>query len=158
MLKEAIRSFNGTVIVVSHDRDFLDGLVERVYEFGGGNVREYLGGIYDWIRMHESEPVATSLSQSPTETKGGVESDSEIKAAKALSYEEQKAQAREQRRKQKAIKEAEDAVTQLEQAVKILEARMATPEGSADPSLYEKHASLKAQLEKAEETWLELNV
>ena len=158
VLKEAIRSFNGTVIVVSHDRDFLDGLVERVYEFGGGRVREYLGGIYDWIRMHESEPAAASLSQSPTETKGGAEPDSGQKPSKALSYEEQKAQAREQRRKQKAIKEAEDAVAQLEQAVKILEDRMATPEGSADPSLYEKHAALKAQLEKAEETWLELNV
>lgn len=158
VLKEAIRSFNGTVIVVSHDRDFLDGLVERVYEFGGGRVREYLGGIYDWIRMHESEPAEASLSQSPTETKGGAEPDSEQKSSKALSYEEQKAQAREQRRKQKAIKEAEDAVAQLEQAVKILEDRMATPEGSADPSLYEKHAALKAQLEKAEETWLELNV
>lgn len=158
VLKEAIKSFNGTVIVVSHDRDFLDGLVERVYEFGGGKVREYLGGIYDWIRMHESEPVTTSLSQSPTESKAVVESDTGGKTDKALSYEEQKAQAREQRKKQKAIKEAEDAVTQLEQAVKILEARMSTPEGSADPSLYEKHASLKAQLEKAEETWLELNV
>jgi ATP-binding cassette subfamily F protein 3 len=158
VLKEAIKSFNGTVIVVSHDRDFLDGLVERVYEFGGGKVREYLGGIYDWIRMHESEPVTTSLSQSPTESKAIVESDTGGKTDKALSYEEQKAQAREQRKKQKAIKEAEDAVTQLEQAVKILEARMSTPEGSADPSLYEKHAALKAQLEKAEETWLELNV
>ena len=158
VLKEAIKSFNGTVIVVSHDRDFLDGLVERVYEFGGGKVREYLGGIYDWIRMHESEPVTTSLSQSPTESKAVVESDTGGKTDKALSYEEQKAQAREQRKKQKAIKEAEDAVTQLEQAVKILEARMSTPEGSADPSLYEKHAALKAQLEKAEETWLELNV
>ena len=158
VLKEAIKSFNGTVIVVSHDRDFLDGLVERVYEFGGGKVREYLGGIYDWIRMHESEPVTTSLSQSPTESKAVVESDTGGKTDKALSHEEQKAQAREQRKKQKAIKEAEDAVTQLEQAVKILEARMSTPEGSADPSLYEKHAALKAQLEKAEETWLELNV
>lgn len=158
VLKEAIRSFNGTVIVVSHDRDFLDGLVERVYEFGGGKVREYLGGIYDWIRMHESEPVTTSLSQSPTESKTVVESDTGGKTDKALSYEEQKAQAREQRKKQKAIKEAEDAVAQLEQAVKILEARMATPEGSADSALYEKHAALKAQLEKAEEIWLELNV
>ena len=146
VLKEAIRSFNGTVIVVSHDRDFLDGLVERVYEFGGGKVREYLGGIYDWIRMHESEPVTTSLSQSPTESKTVVESDTGGKTDKALSYEEQKAQAREQRKKQKAIKEAEDAVAQLEQAVKILEARMATPEGSADSALYEKHAALKAQL------------
>lgn len=158
VLKEAIRSFDGTVIVVSHDRDFLDGLVERVYEFGGGKVREYLGGIYDWIRMHESEPVAASLSQSPTETKGGAEPDTEQKTSGALSYEEQKAQAREQRKKEKAIKEAEEAVAQLEQAVRILEARMATPEGSADHSLYEKHAALKAQLEKAEETWLELNV
>ena len=158
VLKEAIRSFNGTVIVVSHDRDFLDGLVERVYEFGGGKVREYLGGIYDWIRMHESEPVTTSLSQSPTESKTVVESDTGGKTDKALSYEEQKAQAREQRKKQKAIKEAEDAVAQLEQAVKILEARMATPEGSADSALYEKHAALKAQLETAEEICRELNV
>ena len=153
VLKEAIRSFDGTVIVVSHDRDFLDGLVERVYEFAGGKVREYIGGIYDWIRVHEAEPVVQSLSQSPTE-----KTVPEVRSQdKALSYEEQKAMAREQRRKEKAIKDAEEKMTQIEQALKIVEAQMATPEGSSNQSLYEKHSALKAQLEKAEEEWLMLS-
>ena len=159
VLKSAIKAFDGTVIIVSHDRDFLDGLVERVYEFGGGRVREYLGGIYDWIRQHEAQQAEIAFHQGGTATaqKAAAPAAAEApKAARTLSYEEQKAQAREQRKKEKAIKEAEEQMSQLEQAVKILEARMATPEGSGDASLYEKHAALKSQLEQAEEKWLEL--
>ena len=160
VLKSAIKAFDGTVIIVSHDRDFLDGLVERVYEFGGGRVREYLGGIYDWIRQHEAQQAEIAFQQggAAAAQKAAAPAAAEApKAARTLSYEEQKAQAREQRKKEKAIREAEEQMSQLEQAVKILEARMATPEGSGDASLYEKHAALKAQLEKAEEKWLELS-
>ena len=150
VLKEAIRDFDGTVIIVSHDRDFLDGLVERVYEFKGGCVREHLGGIYDWIRKHEAEQVQ-SLSAAPAREA----SEEKVQSVSKLSYEEQKRVARERSRMEKAVKDAEAEVAQLEQAIKILESRLATAEGSQDMSLYEKHGRLKQQLEKAEEKWTE---
>ena len=150
VLKEAIRDFDGTVIIVSHDRDFLDGLVERVYEFKGGCVREHLGGIYDWIRKHEAEQVQ-SLSAAPAREA----SEEKVQSVSKLSYEEQKRVARERSRMEKAVNDAEAEVAQLEQAIKILESRLATAEGSQDMSLYEKHGRLKQQLEKAEEKWTE---
>ena len=153
VLKEAIREFDGTVIIVSHDRDFLDGLVERVYEFGGGKVREHLGGIYDWIRQHEAEQVS-SLAQAPAPK--NKEQVQETVSESKLSYEEQKAQARAQKKKEKALAEAEAEVVQLEGAIALLEEQMATEAGSQDMSLYEKHTKLKQQLTQAEERWMEL--
>lgn len=156
VLKEAIRDFDGTVIVVSHDRDFLDGLVERVYEFGGGKVREYLGGIYDWIRSRPTPALPAregdlgarlSTTLPRREGRGG---------SAAASYEEQKAQARAQKKREKELADAEAAVLQLESAIAILEEQMATEAGSQDMSLYEKHTKLKQQLTQAEERWMEL--
>ena len=154
ILKEAIRDFDGTVIVVSHDRDFLDGLVTKVYEFGGGRVREHLGGIYDFLRSRQIE----NLNQlgsigSPSASLVTTQIKSEAKSASAMSYEEQKALSRKQKKLEKAVQEAEERVSQLDAALKILESRMATPAGSTDMSLYEKHASLKKQLEEAEADW-----
>jgi ATP-binding cassette subfamily F protein 3 len=147
VLKAAIRDFDGTVIVVSHDREFLDGLVTKVYEFGGGKVREHLGGIYEFLKNKDID----SLNQLNTSSK-------EVPAQKgsgegALSYAEQKALAREQKKREKALQEAEEKVTQLEAAIRILEDQMSTPEGSQDVQLYEKHGRLKAQLKQAEEEW-----
>lgn len=153
VLKEAIRDFDGTVIVVSHDRDFLDGLVQRVYEFGGGRVREYLGGIYDWIRRHEAVQ-AGSLAPAQ-EVKAEAAKPAAVSERK-LSYEEQKAQARAQKKREKALAEAEAEVTQLESAISILERQMATEAGAQDMALYERHARLKQQLAMAEEHWMEL--
>lgn len=150
VLKAAIRDFDGTVIVVSHDREFLDGLVEKVYEFAGGKVREHLGGIYDWIRKNAMQQNA-SLSVSSTPL--GTSASAPAVSAGALSYEEQKAQARRQKKLEKAVKEAEEKVSMLEAAVKILESQMMTAEGSSDMALYEKHARMKQQLSEAEEEW-----
>ena len=150
VLKEAIRDFDGAVIIVSHDRDFLDGLVERVYEFKGGGVREHLGGIYDWIRRHEAEQVQ-SLGAAPARVAAEVR----VQSASKLSYEEQKRLARERSRMERAVKDAEAEVAELEQAIRILEASLATAEGSQDMGLYEKHGRLKQQLERAEEKWTE---
>ena len=150
VLKAAICDFDGTVIVVSHDREFLDGLVEKVYEFAGGKVREHLGGIYDWIRKNAMQQNASlSASLTPTETAAPVS----VPSAGALSYEEQKAQARRQKKLEKAVKDAEERVSTLEAAVKILESQMMTVDGSTDMSLYEKHARMKKQLAEAEEEW-----
>ena len=152
VLKAAIRDFDGTVIVVSHDREFLDGLVTKVYEFGDAKVREHIGGIYDFLRGKNIESLnqlnkTQNLSNSPSKEEAKEESSG------ALSYAEQKAQAREQKKREKALQEAEDKVTQLEAAIRILEDQMSTPEGSQDVSLYEKHGKLKTQLKQAEEEW-----
>jgi ATP-binding cassette subfamily F protein 3 len=156
VLKEAIREFDGTVIIVSHDRDFLDGLVERVYEFGGGKVREHLGGIYDWIRMHEAEQGAQrTLSAQSFRNTQNTPSTPTASSSK-LSYEEQKAQARAQKKREKELADAEAQVAQLESAIAILEEQMATEAGSQDMTLYEKHTKLKQQLTQAEERWMEL--
>ena len=170
VLKEAIRDFDGTVIVVSHDRDFLDGLVERVYEFGGGRVREYLGSptpnpsqrrgevtsdslIWQWCRAHQKEQMASLANGNNRSSSVNTPSPLVEGRGGGLSYEEQKALARRKNKAEKAVKEAEENVTQTEQAIAILEAKMATPEGSQDTSLFEKYGRLKEQLTKAEEVW-----
>ena len=151
VLKAAIRDFDGTVIVVSHDREFLDGLVTKVYEFGGGKVKEHLGGIYDYLATSPlpALPLGECLTNSETT---GMKPSPKGGAGRGL-YAEQKALAREQKRKEKALQEAEDKVTQLEAAIRILEDQMSTPEGCQDVALYEKHGRLKAQLKQAEEEW-----
>ena len=155
VLKEAIRDFEGTVILVSHDREFLDGLVEKVYEFGDGKVKEHLGGIYDFLKtkqIAELTELNTSSLLQQRDSSSNAEATSTQKES-ALSYEQQKAASRLKKKMEKAVQEAEERVTQLESAVKILEAQLSTPEGSTDMSLYEKHGKLKAQLAAAEEEW-----
>lgn len=165
VLKEAIRDFEGTVILVSHDREFLDGLVGKVYEFANGKVREHLGGIYDFLKSKQIAELTELNTSSPLQQRdvsANVDSTATQKDS-ALSYEQQKAASRLRKKLEKAVHEAEEHVTQLESAVKILEAQLSTPEGSADITLYEKHGRLKAQLAAAEEEWekamesLELN-
>ena len=159
VLKEAIRQFNGTVIVVSHDRDFLDGLVSRVYEFANGRVREHLGGIYDYLKESEKREVRSEKrnvsAPSNNSQEKNVSSSITSRQEGRMAFEAQKAQARQRKKAEKAIVEAEQAITELEQAISILEARMATPEGGSDMSLYEKHGNLKQQLAKAEDEWAE---
>ena len=157
VLKEAIRDFDGTVIVVSHDRDFLDGLVTRVYEFGGGVVREHIGGIYDFLHERQIESLAQlGTTGSPSQgTATPVATPAEQKSASKLSYEEQKAVARQRKKLENALAQAEERVTTLEAAVRMLEDRMATPEGAADTQLFEQYGKLKHQLAEAEEEWAE---
>ena len=151
VLKEAIRQFDGTVILVSHDRDFLDGLVSRVYAFADGKVREHIGGIYDYLKTQLPTEGRTNLSiQSPQ--KEGKPSSQRVERGEGL-WELQKAQARQRKKLEKAVSEAEQNVTELEQAIAILEAKLATAEGSQDISLYEKHGRLKEQLSHAEDEW-----
>jgi len=152
VLKDAIRDFDGTVILVSHDRDFLDGLVERVYEFGGGQVREHIGGIYDFLRSRQIESLS-QLGSTGSPSSHIPREEAKAPSESKLSYEEQKARARQQKRLERAVADAEAEVTQLESAISILEERMSTAEGSQDMSLYEKHAALKRQLAQAEQEW-----
>ncbi len=153
VLKEAIRAFDGTVIVVSHDRDFLDGLVDKVYEFGGGRVREHIGGIYDFLQKKQIENL-DELHLAPSAPATPVAAAEEPSRGK-LSYEQQKEQARRLRKAEKAVAEKERQIADLEQQVAELEARMATPEGAADASLFETHGRLQKALDAAMEEWEE---
>lgn len=157
VLKEAIREFDGTVIVVSHDREFLDGLVTKVYEFGGGVVKEHIGGIYDFLQKKQMENLnELQLSQSPTSEarKAAPEPVSESK----LSYEAQKEQARKARKLEKQVAECEERISKLEQQIQELENKMATPEGASDMQLYEQHRQLKQQVASEEEDWERLSL
>ena len=151
VLKEAVREFDGTVIVVSHDRDFLDGLVTKVYEFGGGEVREHIGGIYDFLQKKNMESLdelhlAKSLSAVP-EKKDAAPTENK------LSYEERKEQNKKIRKLEKQVADCEDRISRLETQVNELELKMATPEGASDMKLYEQHQQLKKQIAEAEEEW-----
>lgn len=152
VLKEAIRDFDGTVIVVSHDREFLDGLVTKVYEFGGGVVKEHIGGIYDFLQKKKMESLnELQLSQSPT-TQSAKEAAAPVSENK-LSYEAQKEQNKKIRKLEKQVADCEDSISRLEQEIQAVEEQMATPEGASDMKLYERHQQLKQQVAKAEEEW-----
>lgn len=165
VLKEAIRAFDGTVIMVSHDRDFLDNLATKVYEFGGGLVREHLGGIYDFLQRKKIESLnelQKGLSSSPhlsSKEKGPEDTtatsatlpgkEPEVK----LSYEAQKEINKKLKKLERQVTECEEGIEHTESAIAILEAKMATPEGSTDKALYEQHQRLKQQLDRTIEQW-----
>lgn len=156
VLKDAIRDFDGTVVVVSHDREFLDGLVSKVYEFGGGLVKEHLGGIYDFLQRKNIESL-NDLQKPSLSTSSTMVSSVEEKtgASNRLSYEQQKEQQKKIRRLEKAVEQCEARIGELEAAVKMLEDQLATPEGAADVSIYERHGALKKQLDEAVNAWEE---
>ena len=162
VLKEAISQFEGTVIVVSHDRDFLDGLVEKVYEFGGGKVKEYLGGIYDFLRVKHEQLLRQGAEANVTErgidalftsTKSAIKSEVKQPKAAALSYAEQKEYNKKVKKAERMVENCEQTISETESAIAILEAQLATPEGAANMSLYEKHQKLKEALDRAMEEW-----
>lgn len=167
ILKQAIKDFNGTVIVVSHDREFLDGLVEKVYEFGGGKVRECLGGIYEFLEKKKLASLdELQLSKSPSKDKPANDSDKNqgpkseetvnntsqsTTQRPKLSYAEQRERDKAIKRARKKVEEAEAEVARRESEIKALEAKLA--EGLATPDLYEQHAALTKQLENAMSLW-----
>ena len=155
VLKEAIREFDGTVIVVSHDREFLDGLVTKVYEFGGGVVKEHIGGIYDFLQKKKMESLnELQLSQSPTTAQSVKKEETAAQASESkLSYEAQKEQNKKIRKLEKQVSDCEALIERLEKEVAALEMQMATPEGASDMKLYEQHQQLKKQISDAEEEW-----
>ena len=151
VLKEAVKEFDGTVIVVSHDREFLDGLVTKVYEFGGGLVKEHIGGIYDFLQKKKMENLnELQLSQSPQTASPKKEEPAESESK--LSYEAQKELNKKIRKLEKQVADCEAKIEKLEEQVAQLEEQMATPEGASDMKLYEQH-QLKKQIAEAEEEW-----
>ncbi|ADY36347.1 ABC transporter related protein [Phocaeicola salanitronis DSM 18170] len=152
VLKDAIREFDGTAIIVSHDREFLDGLVTKVYEFGGGLVKEHIGGIYDFLQKKQIDNLnELQLSSSPSVSKGKEEK--EPASEGRLSYEAQKDLNRKIRKLEKQVESLETSIGDMEQQVAQLEERMATPEGASDMKLYEAHQALKKQIAEAEAEW-----
>ena len=154
ILKEAIAGFEGTVIVVSHDRDFLDGLVTKVYEFGSGQVKEHLGGIYDFLQkkqianLNELQKPADSSPASSVPDRPTKESSSA-----RLSYEEQKERNKRLKKLEHCVADCEAEINQTEAAIAILEQKLATPEGAPDMSLYDRHRKLKEQLDRVMDEW-----
>ena len=161
VLKQAIRDFNGTVILVSHDREFLDGLVSKVYEFGGGQVREHLGGIYDFLesrKLDSLRELEQRATVSKTEKVGNISKDSASPAKSEdskLSYGEQKEFARRLRKAEKVVADIESEIAGLEKRIAEVEEKLATPDGAADTSLYELHGQLKKQLDDVMWKWSE---
>lgn len=160
VLKEAIREFDGTVIIVSHDRDFLDGLATKVYEFGGGLVKEHLGGIYDFLQKKQIESLnelqngatLSSLKDVGREDASNVTKESQASDNK-LSYEAQKEWNKKLKKLERKVADCEAEISQIESAIAILEIKLATPDGASDMQLYEQHQKLKRQLDGIMEEW-----
>lgn len=156
VLKQAIKEFDGTVIIVSHDREFLDGLVSMVYEFGGGKVVPHIGGIYDFLQDKkianlqelERNKVVQKPIQSPQK------SNPDVKKEPQLSYEERKEQQRRQQRADKAVAEIEKKITDKEAEIKALEEKMAS--SNFDNAIFTQYATLKKDLESLEVEWMYL--
>ena len=154
VLKEAIKAFDGTAIIVSHDREFLDGLVEKVYEFGEGKVREHLGGIYDFLQSKKIDSLTTlELSKNVSLP----DPEPVAKTENKLNYAERKELQKQLNRIEKAIKETEKDIEKYETRVKELEEILLKPEHASDMGLINEYTNITAQLEKANEKWLELS-
>ncbi len=155
VLKEAILAFDGTVIVVSHDRDFLDGLVSKVYEFGGGQVREHLGGIYDFLQRKSIESLDELHTNRPSAQEEKAVRETPAATDNKLSYEERKERAKQLRKLEKLVADCEQKVLEAEEQKAEIEARLATPEGAADAALFAQYSEVQQQLSAAEEAWTE---
>lgn len=156
VLKDALREFDGTVIVVSHDREFLDGLVDKVYEFGNQRVVEHLGGIYEFLEKKKMDNLR-ELERSTQAASLAADTDVQPTQNK-LSYEARKEQSKAIKKVEKAVAEAENKITELENSIAAIEARLATPEGASETSLYNDYSSLKKELSDTMDTWTELTM
>lgn len=150
VLKQAIADFDGTVIVVSHDRDFLDGLVEKVYEFGGGKVREHLGGIYDFLQHKQMESLRELEKSVSSKTNNDQIQEPAVSSGKQ-SYAEKKEFEKQIRKAERLVKDAEAKVSQLEAELKVVEDKLAA--GATDNDLFERHGEVSKSLDAAMSEW-----
>ncbi len=165
VLKEAIKAFDGTAIIVSHDREFLDGLVSKVYEFGGGKVREHLGGIYDYLRAHNAETIQESLSKASTNTvvsaaENAANTKQETTAqptSGAASYAEHKEQQKRIRKTQRAVEDSEKKIAKMEERKAELDELLMAAENASNMELVTEYTDLQRHLDKENEQWLELS-
>lgn len=152
VLKEAIQAFDGTVIVVSHDREFLDGLVSKVYEFADGKVREHLGGIYDFLQKKNLDNLADigRMKGAPA-----VQVAQDKASAGKDDYEARKELERRKRKVQKKIDDCEKEVERISKEIKEIEEWLSTPTGAQNPAMFEAYGKLKNDLAEAEKRWEE---
>ena len=165
VLKEAIKAFDGTAIIVSHDREFLDGLVSKVYEFGGGKVREHLGGIYDYLRAHNAETIQESLSKASAnniaaEAENAINAKQEIPAqpsSGAVSYAERKEQQKKIKKAQRAVEDSEKKIAKMEERKAELDELLMVAENASNMELVTEYTDLQRYLDRENEQWLELS-
>ncbi|WP_314711852.1 ribosomal protection-like ABC-F family protein [Prevotella pallens] len=165
VLKEAIKAFDGTAIIVSHDREFLDGLVSKVYEFGGGKVREHLGGIYDYLRAHNAETIQESLSKASAnniaaEAENAINAKQETAtqpSSGAASYAERKEQQKKIRKAQRAVEDSEKKIAKMEERKAELDELLMVAENASNMELVTEYTELQRHLDKENEQWLELS-
>ena len=151
VLKNALRDFNGTIIVVSHDREFLDGLVDKVYEFGDGRIREHLGGIYDFLEKKKLENLVQLERKDAPVAPAEKIPDREEKSK--LSYEERKEFVRQLRKLENQLQKIEESIKRSEQEIHEIEQRLSTPEEASSQALYDRHNGLKSRVEHEMEEW-----
>ncbi len=170
VLKEAIKAFDGTAIIVSHDREFLDGLVTKVYEFGGGRVKEHLGGIYDFIISKQQERPGIDDATKPSasidallgqqrakDTNADAPAQAEEMSESKLSYIERKEQQRKIRKAEKAVEEAEAKIDKLETRLKELDMELSKPENASDMAIVNEYTDTKRALDEEVERWERLS-
>ena len=162
VLKEAIKAFDGTAIIVSHDRDFLDGLVSKVFEFGGGKVKEHLGGVYDWIRSQNAQQAQEQQVQQTQQTveqpqpKPVVESTPK-QSEHVESYAEHKERQKKINKAKKAVAESEKKIASMETRLKELDGLLMDPKNASDMKLVTEYTTTKDALDKENDRWMELS-
>ena len=160
VLKEAIKAFDGTAIVVSHDREFLDGLVSKVYEFGGGKVTEHLGGIYDYLQAHNAATIderLSSLSQTSGNKPVSSNEPQQEPSTGKLSYAEHKEQQKKIRKAERAVAESEEKISKMEARIKELDTLLCNPDHASDMVLITEYTDIKKAIEEEEERWEKLS-
>ena len=176
VLKEAIKAFDGTAIIVSHDRDFLNGLVSKVYEFGGGQVKEHIGGIYDYLRAHNAETIHEALNgkavaeektttaaapaakqQTPSSAKGETAQPGTSQPATKESWEEHKEKQKKLRKAQRAVEESEAKIAKMEARLKELDTLLMDPKNAANMQLVNEYSTTQEALDKENDRWMELS-
>ena len=153
VLKDAIKAFDGTAIIVSHDREFLDGLVDKVYEFAAGHVREHLGGIYDYLRGHNTidDKLQAAYTQQPKEAEQQQE-----KSTARQDYDARKDDQKKLRKARKALEECEKRIASMEERIAELDSLLMQPENASDMTLVTEYTSIKKKLDEENERWFEL--
>ena len=156
VLKEAIKAFDGTAIIVSHDREFLDGLVDKVYEFGGGKVVEHLGGIYDYLRARNASTIQEAIDNK-TDKVTQTSAPSESNADNKQSYLERKEWQKKLNKAEKAVKECENRIAKMEQRIKELDALLADPKNASNMELVTEYTTIKQNLDEENDQWFTLS-
>ena len=156
VLKEAIKAFDGTAIVVSHDREFLDGLVSKVYEFGCGKVKEHIGGIYDFLRdknISSLNQLDTAKTNTESQTIVSIMEPLKPSENSRLSYTEHKEQQKKLRKLEKTVKDSEQKIENIEKRLKELDTVLCSPKNASNMELINEYSTIKKSLDEETEKW-----